>query len=139
MSSESSSCRIDWRPSRLLCIALAGFGALAALAVSLSALPLGWKLLLAGAALVRGILLAHREWRLPPCTLAFELEGGEAVIRRSGQDESMHEARLALRGVLASLRWRDRDGRRHALRWAPDTLASTDRRDLRLRFGGDTP
>jgi toxin CptA len=137
LSSESSSCRIDWRPSRLLCVALAGLGALAAIAVSLSALPLGWKLALAFAALARGAVLARREWNLPPCTLSFELEGGEPVIRRSGREEPMHAPQLALRGVFAAMRWRDGNGRARALRWAPDTLGPAGRHCLRLRFGGD--
>jgi toxin CptA len=137
LSSESSSCRIDWRPSRLLCAAFAGLGTLAAIAISLSALPDGWRLALAGAALVRGFGLARREWNLPPCTLSFPLEGGEPVMRRCGREESMHAPRLALRGVFSALRWRDADGRARALRWAPDTLGKAARRALRLRFGGD--
>jgi len=137
LSSESSSCRIDWRPSRLLCVALAALGALAAIAVSLSELPAACKLALACAALARGVALARREWNLPPCTLSFRLEGGEPVMRRSGREESMHAPRLALRGVFAALRWRDAAGRVRVLRWAPDTLGPVERRGLRLRFGGD--
>ena len=136
MSNESPSCRIDWRPSRVLCGAMAGLGALAAIAVALSDEPLAWQLGLAGLALWRGLRLARREWNQPPCVLSFDLEGGEAMIRRPGGEEPMHEPRLALRGLLVALRWRDPRGRARSLHWAADTLAPGDRRALRLRFGG---
>ena len=116
-------------------MALAGLGALAAIAVALADLPVACRLAVAAAALLRGWQLARREWNLPPCALSFELEGGHAVIRQQGREEPMHEPRLALRGVFVALRWRDGAGRARALRWAPDTLAAADRRCLRLRFG----
>ena len=136
MSIESPSYRIDWRPSRLLCAALAGLGALAALAVALSDAAPAWKLGLAGLALLRGLQLARREWNQPPCARSFDLEGGEAMIGQPGSEETMHEPRLALRGVLVALQWRDPRGGARCLRWAADTLAAADRRALRLRFGG---
>jgi hypothetical protein len=120
----------------LLCTALAAIGGLAAVAVALSDAPLAWKLAIATIALLRGAHLARREWNQPPCVLSFDLEGGEAVIRRSGSEEAMHEPRIALRGVLVALRWRDPRGRARSLHWAPDTLAPRERRALRLGFGG---
>ena len=138
-SSESSSCRIDWHPSRLLCVALAGLGVLAAVSLALSALPplLRWPL--AALALARGWQLARREWRRPHCVLEFGLDGGEAVMRRGGHEEPMAQPQLAQRGVFAVLAWRDPAGARQALRWAADTLDPTTRRLLRLRFGAAEP
>ena len=136
MSNESPSCRIDWRPSRLLCTALAGLGALAASAVALSDAPLGWKFAFAGLALLRGLQLARREWNQPPCALSFDLEGGDSMMCQAGDEEPMHEPRLALRGLLVALRWRDPRGRARCLHWAADSLGPADRRALRLRFGG---
>jgi toxin CptA len=139
LSSESSSCRIDWRPSRLLCVALAGLGVLGALGLALSALPVALKWPLAALALARGLHLARREWRRAPAELVFDIDGGEAVIRSLGRSERIAGAQLALRGVLATLAWRDEAGRRRALCWAADTLPVSARRALRLRFGGVEP
>jgi toxin CptA len=137
-SSESSSCRIDWRPSRLLCVAFAGLGALAAIALALSALPWPLKPALAALALARGLQLARREWRRPPCRLEFGSDGADAMIHREGRVETLHAPRLALRGLLATLAWRDpRSGRAQALYWSADTLSPSARRRLRLRFGGE--
>jgi toxin CptA len=136
LCNESPSCRIDWRPSRLLCVALAGLGALAAIAVAGSDAPLAWKAAAAVLALLRGLQLARREWNQPPCALSFGLEGGDAMIHQPGGEESMRDVRLALRGVLVELRWRDPRGRARSLRWAADTLDPAGRRALRLRFGG---
>jgi toxin CptA len=135
LSSESSSCRIDWRPSRLLCVAFAGLGTLAAIALGLSDLPLPLQLPLALLALARGWQLARREWRQPACHLEFELEGGDAMIRCAGRSEVLRAPRLALRGLLATLAWRDPSGRARALHWSTDTLPAAARRRLRLRFG----
>jgi toxin CptA len=47
----------------------------------------------------------------------------------------MRAPRLALRGALACLAWRDEDGRGHSHTWCADTLPPPARRLLRLRFG----
>ena len=138
MSTASSNCRIDWRASRQLCLALLALGVLAALAVLLAELPLVVRLLLAAAALAHAALLARREWRRPPCTLEFD-EGGARLMQAGGMASTLHSPRLRLRGVLASLDWRDGDGRRHALLWCADTLPVPARRQLRLRLGGQSP
>ena len=134
MSSESSSCRIDWRPSRLLCAAFAGLGVMAAISLALSALPWPASFPLAALALGRGLQLARHEWRKPACQLEFPLEGGSPVIHGGGRSEVLSQAQLSLRGLLATLAWRDERGRAHALHWSADTLPRPARRRLRLRF-----
>jgi hypothetical protein len=118
----------------LLCVAFAGLGALAAIALSLSALPLAAKAPLAVLACWRGGSLARREWLRPRCTLEFDAEGGSAVIVRGGHSEAMLSPRLALRGPIAALAWRGEGGRRERLAWAADTLPPPARRRLLLRF-----
>src|SRR5436190_12731610 len=75
LSTGSSSCRIDWRPSRLLCASLAALGLLAALSVALSDLPIAGKSALSALALVYGLWLARREWRRPACALEIDVAG----------------------------------------------------------------
>ena len=137
LSSESSSCRIDWRPSRLLCVALAALGLLAALAIGLSALPLAFKPVLAALAAWHGLRLARQEWRRPPCSLEFGAPS-EPLLMRTGEQpaEPMLASRLALRGALATLAWREPGGRRRTLAWCADTLPVAARRQLRLRLSG---
>lgn len=136
MSIASANCRIDWRPSRQICVALLVLGVMAAISAWLSDLPLAARLLLGAAALAQGAWLAHREWRRPACVLEFE---GEAVlvVGESGPRE-LRSPRLSLRGPLASLIGRDADGRRQVLNWCADTLPIASRRQLRLRFAGQS-
>jgi len=61
LSSESSNTRIDWRPSRLLCGALACLGCLAAISLGMSALPMAAKVPLATLALLYGLNQARCE------------------------------------------------------------------------------
>ena len=133
MSTGSSSCLIDWHPSRLLCVALAGLGLLAAISLGLSDLPPALALPGAVLAAGRGLRLARREWRRPRCTLQLEANG-DAVIRTGAFEVPLAAPRLALRGVLATLSWRDPAGRRQSLAWCADTLPVPARRQLRLRI-----
>ena len=133
MSNASSICRIDWRPSRLLCAALAALGSLAALSLALSDLPAGSKPVLAALALGYGFWLARREWRRPACMLEFDVSG-QLVMRAGNGGHTVSAPRLSLRGVVAALAWRDESGRRHSLAWCADTLPVAARRQLRLRL-----
>lgn len=137
-SSESSSCRIDWRPSRLLCVALAGLGLLGAIAVGLSGLPPLFKPPLALLALWHGWRLARAEWRQPHRSLLFGAGSEPPMLIAAGVREPVPGARLQLRGSLATLAWRDPAGRPRALRWFADSLSARDRRQLRLRFAAET-
>ena len=140
MSSESSSCRIDWRPSRLLCVALAGLGGLGAISIALADLPLAARLPLAAFALLHGLQLARREWQRPRCR--FELHDGEpALMREAGaRPQALAAPRLSLRGaLLATIAWRAPDGSRQSRTWCADTLPVAARRQLRLHSGGHSP
>ena len=134
MSTASSSCRIDWSPSPLLCLALLALGLLAAASVLLSDLPAAGRALLALVAAGEGARLAWREWRRPPCVLEIDADGQACV-----QGLRLEAPRLRLRGTLASVDWRGEDGRRGALLWCTDTLPAPMRRQLLLRLGGQSP
>ena len=108
-SSVSAPCRLEWRPSRLLCGALILLG-MAATASS----------------------QARREAARPSCVWIFPANGRVTV-----DGLPAHEPRLVWRGPLAVLHWRDRKGVRHRLGWWPDTLPGAARRELRLAAGID--
>jgi len=133
LSIASPSCRIDWRPSRQLCLALFALGLLGAAGAWLSDLPLVARSLLAAAALAHGTRLAWREWRRAPCALAFE---GAALLTDAGL--SLDSPVLRLRGPLACLQARDPQGRRRTWLWSADTLPVSSRRQLRLRLPGQS-
>jgi toxin CptA len=137
LSIASSSCRIDWRPSRRLCLALATLGLLGAGCVLLSDLPVAARALLAPAATAYGLWLARRESKRPPCELELDGEGG-VLMRRGAFEQVLSSPRLRLRGSLASLDGRA-DGRRESWVWCADTLSAEQRRQLFLRLGGRTP
>ena len=134
LSSGSSSCRIEWRPSRLLCVALAGLGVLAAIALGLSGMPAWLKPALALLALWHGARLARDEWRSPRRLLELGAGSEPPMLIGGGLRQSIPDARLRLRGALATLAWRDESGRRQSLRWCADSLSPEGRRQLRLRF-----
>ena len=138
MSIASRNCRIDWRPSRRLCLGLLALGLLAAASVLLSDLP-GWaRALLAPGAAAYAAWLARREWRRAPCAVELDAEGG-VLISAGSIDAVAASPRLRLRGRLASLEWRGLDGRRQSLLWCADTLPVAARRQLLLRLGGPSP
>jgi len=134
LSSGSSSCRIEWRPSRLLCVALAGLGLLAAIAIGLGGMPAWLKPALALLALWHGVRLARDEWRSPRRLLELGVGSEPPMLIGGGTRQTIPGARLQLRGSLATLAWRDESGRRQSLRWCAATLSPEGRRQLRLRF-----
>ena len=136
MSTGSSSCRIDWRPSRLLCASLAALGLLAALSVALSDLPVAARTVLAAGASGYGWWLARREWRRPACELEFDADG-KLLMRSAARELPLSAPRLSLRGVVASLAWRDENGQRQSLAWCADTLPAEARRKLRLHLAAE--
>ncbi len=132
-SSTFSPCRIDWRPSRWLSLALVALGLLAALAVCLSALPVWLKLPGALAVLAFGAWLARREARRPG--IEFVWPGGDApatLLRSNGTEETVAVHGIACRGGIVAVILRDADRRRRRLVWWPDTLDAKGRRTLRL-------
>lgn len=128
----SSTCRIDWRPSRWLLAGLVALGLLASASLLMSALPRIPAVLSAFVALAWAGRLAWREAQRPPCALVLAGQGVPVQWLRGAEVESLHDPQLHLRGPLAVLRGRDRQGRRHSFSWWPDTLPVASRRQLRL-------
>lgn len=130
-SSASSTCRIDWRPSRWLARGLCLLGLLAGLSLLLSALPASLRWPLAALAVTEGWRLARREQRRPPVTL---LVTGATVSIMNGSEEgvALLAPRLREQGPLTLLCARTPGGRTLRLAWWPDTLDAAGRRQLRL-------
>ena len=135
LSSESSSCLIEWRPSRLLCSALVCLGALASISLWLSALPLFAKTPLALFALGYGLWLARREARRRIFSLRLTTDGGGLVMIYADRSQPLSAPVVLVRGPLACVSGRDEDGRTRRLLWWPDTLPAQSRRALRLASG----
>jgi toxin CptA len=130
-SHASETCRLEWRPSRLLCAALVSLGLTGAFAVLASGMPaaVGW--LLAPAALAGGWRVAAREAARPARTVMWD--GHAGVVRVDGI--AVTAPTLTWRGALACLAWRDARGRRQRLLFWPDVLDALKRRELRLAAG----
>lgn len=130
-SHASETCRLEWRPSRLLQASLIAMGCLGAIATLASGLPPTAGGLLAAASLLGGYLAAVREGRAPARTLVWD--GHASVVRVDGV--AVAEPALAWRGALAAVSWRDATGRRQRLLFWPDVLDARRRRELRLAAG----
>ena len=136
-SAASSTCRIDWRPSRLLVAALLMLGFAGAYAVLASGLPraLAWPLALAAAG--QGAGRAWHESRRRPGSLVL----GPGIAHWRDADGSLQRLgalSIQLRGPCAWLDARTADGRRLRRSWWPDTLVAAAARELRLaRPAGD--
>lgn len=130
-SNGSASCRLEWRPSRLLQAGLLVLGTLAAFCVVASEMPriAAWPLALMAA--LYGLLLARREARRPMLAFWFPGDGRPATV----DGQRVEHVQVTWRGPLAFVRWRAGAGRwqRHA--WWPDTLPPRARRELRLATG----
>ena len=137
-SRPSSTCRIEWRPSRLRQGALLLVAGLAVASLTYSAMPVRW-------ALACGLLVATQAWaslrrdaRQPRGVLAWR---GEACAWH-GPDgvRPLTVVNVRWRGPLATLGVRDEAGKLRRLSWWPDTLPPPARRALRLAAGrGDAP
>jgi toxin CptA len=127
-SNASAPCRLEWRPSRLLVTILVVLAAAAAFAVLSSEMPrvAAWPLALS--ALAYGLLLAWVEWHRP-CLAIVVLP---APARSTVDGNAIDAFAVAWRGPIASLRWRDGDGRTGRCLFWPDTLPAAHRRELRL-------
>ena len=131
-STASSTCRIDWRPSRWLLAGLVALGLLAAASLLMSALPPLPAALCAFIAMAWAGRLAWREGRRSPAVLVLAGQGVSIQWPRDASPEPLHDPRWHLRGPLAVLQARDHRGRRHSFSWWPDTLPPASRRQLRL-------
>jgi len=131
-SSASSGCRIDWRPSRWLALALIALGAMAAASVWLSALPDGVRLPAGMLALLQGLRLSGRERTRPCWTLAWAGGGAPAQLLGGPGRVALSQVRVGFRGPMATLTGTDEQGSLRRLVWWPDTLPAGARRQLRL-------
>jgi toxin CptA len=134
-STTSAPCRLELGPSRLLAAALIVLGLLAAGAVLLSEMPLPASVPVAAVALAHAAGLARRELRgrvhrivVPHSSVPATLDGID-----------MAALEVHWRGPLATLAWRDADGRRRRLHGWPDTLRRPARRELRLALAARGP
>lgn len=127
-SAGSSTCRIEWKPSRLMGALLVILSLLAGFAVLASEMPrlAAWPM--AALAIAHGLRLAWNELRRPRSRFVFA--GQDAAVEVDGR--KVGNASVTWRGPLAFVRWRDRDGRQRHLAWWPDTLPEAARRELRL-------
>ena len=126
-SSASATCRLEWRPSRLIAAwlqLLAVLSPLCLLACGLSRW-LAWPL--AVVAMLHAVREARRYRRLP---VQVVVVSAELPLQVDGQ--AFDRWRLHWRGSLAFVAWRDARGRRQALAFWPDTLSMQQRRELRL-------
>lgn len=127
-SAGCSTCRIEWKPSRLLGAMLVLLALAAAFAVLASEMPRIAAWTVAGLALAHGLHQAWKEFRRPRSRFFFA--GRDAPVEVDGR--TVRDASVTWRGPLAFVRWRGEDGRRRYLAWWPDTLPAGSRRELRL-------
>ena len=127
LSSASATCRLDWRPSKLIIGWLVSLAVLSPISLLASGLPrwLGWPLAVVAA------LYALREaqrYRVTP--IQVFLVAAEGPLWVDGQ--AVEQWRLRWRGPLAFVSWVDAEGLRQARAFWPDTLSDAQRRELRL-------
>lgn len=132
LSSESLNCRIEWRPSRLLCLALVFLGAMASVSLWLSALPFFAKLPSALLASGYGAWLARRERDREVFSLCFSADGSGSMMAFANRTQRLSKTKVMVRGPLARVSGVAEDGRTWRLLWWPDTLPAPARRALRL-------
>ena len=133
-SSASSTCRIDWRPSRWLVAGLALIGLLAALALLGSGLPSPAAGLAAAGAACEGLRLAWCDARRAP--LQINIARGQVWIQQAQAGRlPLQDPRWHVRGRFAWLRGRDGRGRAWWFAWGPDTLGTAALRELQLARG----
>ena len=127
-STTSAPCRLELRPSRVLATAMIGLGMLAASAVLLSEMPQMFACPVGVVALAYGAWLARRELRGQVRRLVVPHSAAPATL----DGNELQSVEVHWRGPLATVTWRDVQGRRHRLHGWPDTLRRPARRELRL-------
>jgi len=131
-SSALPICRVDWRPSRAIAVAIGLLGMLALLSLWLSALPMPVISGLAILVVFYSSVSIRHELRREPFTLTWAGGDEPAVLNFDGRTQSLSGPRLSIRGPLAGMRGKDDAGRSLLYVWWPDTLSSAARRQLRL-------
>ena len=138
-SSAFSNCRIDWRPSPGLRLALAVLALLALASLWLSALPAPLAVAGSVAVMAYAIRLHRNEAARVAFTLAWNSSESTAELNFGRHSQSLNDVRVLQRGPLAALQGRDELGRRQRYVWWPDTLPSAARRQLRLAAAAARP
>jgi len=131
LSCGSETCRLEWRPSRVLVAVQMSLGVLGACSVLTSEMPWTAAWLIAAAAVVYAALLSVRHLRLARVPVIWNGGSGTATI----DGIAAGEAWMQWRGPIAFLRWRDGTRRRRCLAFWPDVLDPKRRRELRLAAG----
>ena len=126
-SNASACCHLEWRPSRQVGACLLALALLAPFSLMASAVPARWGVPIALLALTVGVRDWRRYRRQLPMALRIPAGRGQATV----DDRPMQGLRVAWRGPLCFLRWRDGD-RRHRRVFSPDTLDAAGRRELKL-------
>lgn len=134
LSIEYSSCRLEWRPSRMgtavMCCAFVAAGAalgLSRLGGGFGAGWAGWGLLIAGSCL--GAFFAVRHWLSSRFTVFLLANGDARAVDGSSKVLAEGRAHLHEQWPVAVLRF---PSRTHAVVFWPDTLSVCGRRQLRL-------
>ena len=134
-STTSAPCRLELGASRLLAVALVVLGGLGALAVVISEMPWLARVPVAVMSIGYGLWLARRELRRE--VRRFVVPHSAAPVTLDGTDLDCLEVHW--RGPLATLVWRDLEGRPRRLHGWPDTLRRPARRELRLALAARGP
>lgn len=130
-SHASETCRVEWRPSRLLAAALPALGAMGAFAACASEMPRAAAVPLAATCLLHGAWAALRSMQASSRTLVWNGHAGTATL----DGVLLAMPRLHWRGPIAILCWRADSWRGGRLVWWPDTLPASRRRELKLAAG----
>ncbi len=131
-SDASATCRLEWRRSRWLPVALCVLAAAAVASLWLSKLPL--IACVAGSVVVCGYIgwLLLRELHRSECVLTWQGSDADWQVESDGGTESLRQVDASFRGGLVVLTLAEANGKRRRYAWWPDTLDACGRRDLRL-------
>ena len=138
-SAASSTCRLEWRPSRLRAACLLCVGALAAASLPLTALSVEASIGLGLACLGASAWRAWRDLREKPGLLVLRGEPGTGTWVDPRGEFDLADLTVRWRGGLATVVGRDPAGKLRRLAWWPDTLPAPARRSLRLAAGWSAP
>jgi toxin CptA len=130
-ASAFGQCRVVWRPSRWVIVAIVVMGLAIVPAILVSDVPGLLAATLVLVAPVWAVRLAIREHRRPPRVFVVRPDGAMTL-----DDMPLEHCTVHWRGRLAFVRARDSDGRPHRLAFWPDVLPARGRRALRLALGG---
>jgi toxin CptA len=125
----------DYRPSRLLAIAIVAITVLAVMAVALAGMPWWAKPIAAAGACLYTAYALRRFWRAPSGRFAWQQAGHWRIADAAGGDERIADLEDAVvRGPWIVLRLRGADGARVALILGPDNSDADVRRRLRVHL-----